>query len=168
MQLTKDINDQDDCRSRTERQASRSSRDSLKSFLGRRMSWSSCCTFTVVMYGMNVARSVVQEKTSRVFEVMLSTTRPEEMLAGKLLACWCRGPHAGRHLAGRGVGHRRFFTRQRRWQQRRAGRLVGASPACSCVFFVVYFLLGFLFYSALAAGFGASGEQRAGDPAVSA
>jgi ABC-2 type transport system permease protein len=42
-------------------------------------------TFTVVMYGMNVGRSVIQEKTSRIFEVMLSTVTAGEMLAGKLI-----------------------------------------------------------------------------------
>src|SRR5580658_1670604 len=42
-------------------------------------------SFTVVMYGMNVGRSVIQEKTSRIFEVMLSVVKPEDMLAGKLI-----------------------------------------------------------------------------------
>src|SRR5215475_2134259 len=42
-------------------------------------------TFTVMMYGMNVGRSVIQEKTSRIFEVMLSTVEPKSMLAGKLI-----------------------------------------------------------------------------------
>jgi len=34
---------------------------------------------------MNVARSIIQEKTSRIFEVMLATARPSDMLAGKLI-----------------------------------------------------------------------------------
>jgi len=42
-------------------------------------------TFTVVMYGMNVGRSVIQEKTSRIFEVMLATVKSTDMLAGKLI-----------------------------------------------------------------------------------
>jgi len=42
-------------------------------------------TFTVVMYGMNVGRSVIQEKTSRIFEVMLATVKATDMLAGKLI-----------------------------------------------------------------------------------
>ena len=37
----------------------------------------------VLLYGMNVARSIIEEKTSRVFEVLLSTIRPSEVLAGK-------------------------------------------------------------------------------------
>src|SRR6202044_3353821 len=39
----------------------------------------------VLMYGMNVARSIIEEKTSRVFEVLLATIKPQELLAGKIL-----------------------------------------------------------------------------------
>src|SRR5580698_3177509 len=39
----------------------------------------------IMLYGMNTARSIIEEKTSRVFEVMLSTIKPDEMLAGKIL-----------------------------------------------------------------------------------
>src|SRR5580698_5056495 len=48
-------------------------------------------SFTVVMYGMNVGRSVIQEKTSRIFEVMLSTVKPGDMLAGKLMGAGAVG-----------------------------------------------------------------------------
>ena len=39
----------------------------------------------VMLYGMNVARSIIEEKTSRIFEVLLATIRPEEMMAGKII-----------------------------------------------------------------------------------
>ena len=35
--------------------------------------------FVIMLYGMNVARSIIEEKTSRVFEVLLATIRPEEI-----------------------------------------------------------------------------------------
>ena len=41
--------------------------------------------FVILFYGMNVARSIIEEKTSRVFEVLLATIRPEEMMAGKVI-----------------------------------------------------------------------------------
>src|ERR1700678_269259 len=41
--------------------------------------------FSVMFYGMNVARSVIEEKTSRVFEVLLAATTPESLMAGKLI-----------------------------------------------------------------------------------
>ena len=40
---------------------------------------------TTMIYGLNVARSIIQEKTSRIFEVMLATVKPSDMLAGKLI-----------------------------------------------------------------------------------
>ncbi len=42
-------------------------------------------SMTTMIYGMNVARSIIQEKTSRIFEVMLATAKPGDMLAGKLI-----------------------------------------------------------------------------------
>src|SRR3569833_1760180 len=41
-------------------------------------------SMTTMVYGMNVARSVIREKTSRIFEVMLAIARPTDMLAGNL------------------------------------------------------------------------------------
>ena len=41
--------------------------------------------FVILFYGMNVARSIIEEKTSRIFEVLLATIRPEEMMAGKVI-----------------------------------------------------------------------------------
>src|SRR6185312_14101973 len=42
-------------------------------------------SLTTMLYGLNVARSIIQEKTSRIFEVMLATVKPTDMLAGKLI-----------------------------------------------------------------------------------
>ena len=42
-------------------------------------------TMPILLYGMDMARSVIEEKSSRIFEVMLAVTRPEDLLAGKLL-----------------------------------------------------------------------------------
>ncbi len=46
---------------------------------------------TSVTYGMWVAASVVEEKTSRVMEVMLSAASPGEMLAGKVVGVGSAG-----------------------------------------------------------------------------
>lgn len=106
-------------------------------------------SFTVVLYGMNVGRSVIQEKTSRIFEVMLASVKPGDMLAGKLigvgavgitqLAIWFAAaalfvgtPLAARLMAGGFNLH-----------------LISAGEG---VLFVVYFLLGYVLYSALFAG----------------
>lgn len=40
---------------------------------------------TVVLYGNSISRSIVEEKVSRIVEVMLSSLRPFQLLAGKVL-----------------------------------------------------------------------------------
>jgi ABC-2 type transport system permease protein len=113
-------------------------------------------TMTTMIYGLNVARSIIQEKTSRVFEVMLATVKPGDMLAGK--------------LAGAGaVG----LTQIAIWLV--AGAILFASPIAAaaltgdfvihfswaeCVLFPVYFLLGFLLFSALFSGLAATCETE--------
>ena len=42
-------------------------------------------TMPILLYGIDMARSIVEEKNSRIFEVMLSVARPDDMLTGKLL-----------------------------------------------------------------------------------
>lgn len=113
--------------------------------------------FAVVFYGMNVAQSVVAEKTSRVFEVLLATAKPESLMAGKLLGVGAAG------LTQMGVWIAALFLL--------SASALGASlgqgglaaygiTAEQLIFFVIYFLLGFFFYSALSAGFGATVSQE--------
>ena len=39
----------------------------------------------IMLYGLDMGKSIIEEKTSRVFEVMLAIARPDELLTGKLL-----------------------------------------------------------------------------------
>jgi len=48
-------------------------------------------TMSTMIYGLNVARSIIQEKTSRIFEVMLAIAKPSDMLAGKLIGAGAVG-----------------------------------------------------------------------------
>jgi ABC-2 type transport system permease protein len=126
--------------------------NSLKSFFGA-YAMMFLIYFTVVFYGMNVARSVVEEKTSRIFEVLLSTVKPQSLMAGKLLGVGAAG-----------------LTQLAIWFVL-ISAVVGASAARSIgpqglaaygihpqqlFFLAAYFLLGFFFYSAIAAAVGAS------------
>jgi ABC-2 type transport system permease protein len=103
--------------------------------------------FVILFYGMNVARSIIEEKTSRVFEVLLATIRPEEMLAGKVIGVGAVG-----------------LTQVGIWitvalgiiQLKLAGADIHIFPsAIQTVFFIVFFLLGYLLYSSIAAALGA-------------
>ena len=113
-------------------------------------------SMTTMIYGMNVARSIIQEKTSRIFEVMLAIAKPEDMLAGKLIGVAAVGmtqiaiwlvtgtaifisPFAAAAMTGE-------FKIQFSWIEG--------------VLFPVYFLLGYLLYSSLFAGLAATCETE--------
>ncbi|MDP9039366.1 MAG: ABC transporter permease [Acidobacteriota bacterium] len=107
--------------------------------------------FVIMLYGMNVARSIIEEKTSRVFEVMLATIRPEEMMAGKVIGVGSVG------LTQVGIW---LTTAVLLTSTSLVSSVVGGSShvslsAVQVVFFVLYFLLGFLLYSSIAAALGA-------------
>ena len=63
-------------------------------------------SMTTMIYGMNVARSIIQEKTSRIFEVMLATAKPSDMLGGKLIGVGAVGLTQIAHLGHCRRGHR--------------------------------------------------------------
>ncbi len=113
-------------------------------------------SMTTMIYGMNVARSIIQEKTSRIFEVMLAIASPSDMLAGKLIGVGAVGltqiaiwlvaaaailvsPFAGAILTGELAVH---IT----WTE--------------AILFPVYFVLGYLLYSSLFAGLAATCETE--------
>jgi ABC-2 type transport system permease protein len=112
--------------------------------------------FVILFYGMNVARSIIEEKTSRIFEVLLATIKPEEMMAGKVLGVGAVGlSQVGIWLAGAialsvpglvSLGSDISFK---------------LTPA-QMVSFVIFFLLGYILYSGMAAALGAmaSSEQE--------
>jgi ABC-2 type transport system permease protein len=109
-------------------------------------------SFTTIMYGMNVGRSVIQEKTSRIFEVMLASVKPEEMLAGKLigvgsvgitqLAIWIM---AATLLAGSAFAAKAL-----------SGDMAVHVSYALVALFAVYFILGYVLYSSLFAGLAAT------------
>ncbi len=105
---------------------------------------------TVLIYGMVVMRSVLQEKTSRVMEVMLSSATSTQMMAGKLLGVGAVG-----------------ITQVLIWLATvlifSAPGVAGAMPMLKdlniqpvvYVCLPVFFLLGYLLYSTMYAAVGA-------------
>ena len=107
---------------------------------------------TVLMWGQAVLTSVIEEKTNRVVEVIVSAVRPYHLLAGKLLGVGAAGLTQFLvwaltllllSLFGAGMA-----------ASLGVGKLPEISPM-TLVFFLVYFLLGFLMYAALFAAVGA-------------
>src|SRR5208337_2743906 len=107
-------------------------------------------TFTVMMYGMNVGRSVIQEKTSRIFEVMLATVEPKEMLAGKLIGIGAVGLT---QLAIWALAATIFSSALAATLMTDDFKVQISVPQIAL--FAVYFLLGYTLYSTLFAGLAA-------------
>ncbi len=103
--------------------------------------------FVILFYGMNVARSIIEEKTSRIFEVLLATMKPTEMLAGKVIGVGAVG------LTQVGIW---IAVAVAAVSSQLIGRDVHILPSGGqAMLFVVFFLLGYLLYSSIAAALGA-------------
>ncbi len=107
--------------------------------------------FVIMLYGMNVARSIIEEKTSRIFEVLLATIRPEEMMAGKVIGVGS----VGLTQVGIWLLTAILLTSTSLVAQATGSNFHVPLTAMQIVFFVVFFLLGYLLYSSIAAALGA-------------
>ena len=103
----------------------------------------------IMLYGMNVARSIIEEKTSRVFEVMLATVKPAQMMAGKVIGVGSVGQVSIWMLAAV------LLTATPLMAHLLGGGAHISLSAAQVGFFIVFFLLGYLLYSAMAAALGA-------------
>ena len=143
------------------RQITSSGQIEEKSMLGE---WGVVFIFVMILYmallswGIAITRSIIEEKSSRIVEVLLSSVEPRDMLLGKVV---------GIGLAG--------LTQMAIWAA--VGLSLTAAggattiamfehisiPAYVFVYFVLYFVLGFLFYASLFTVIGAicSSEQDA-------
>lgn len=113
-------------------------------------------SMTTMIYGMNVARSIIQEKTSRIFEVMLAIAKPDDLLAGKLIGVGAVGltQIAIWLVAGAAILFSPFAAALL------TGDLAVHFTWTEAVLFPVYFVLGYLLYSSLFAGLAATCETE--------
>lgn len=113
-------------------------------------------SMTTMIYGMNVARSIIQEKTSRIFEVMLAIAKPSDMLAGKLVGVGAVGlTQIAIWLVALGVILVSPFS-----AALTNGDFAIEFSWAEAVLFPIYFVLGFLLYSSLFAGLAATCETE--------
>ena len=120
----------------------------------------------ILIYGINVMSSVLEEKTTRIVEVLVSSLRPFQLMLGKVLGVgavsifqfliW--GVSVRLLLAQRG----RFISTGDLNEARQVFDLPHVSTATAALF-ITYFVGGFLLYSAMFAAVGAmsSTEQEA-------
>jgi len=127
------------------------------------------CVFTfIMMYGIRVMRSVLEEKNNRVVEILISSVKPFELMMGKILGV------TGVALVQFGVWVVMIFASVMTLGSSNLGMLGGASNVIQMVLsalsqinyglilfvFVIYFLLGYLFYSAMYAAIGSAVDNE--------
>src|SRR5262249_39924312 len=116
----------------------------------------------IVIYGVSVMRSVVQEKTSRVMELMVATVKPRSLMAGKILGVGAAG--LAQIAVWLVIG---AITLAYREQILGMFGVSGTGPALPSLgvahltVVILYFILGFFFYASMYAAVGAmvSSEQ---------
>ncbi len=96
----------------------------------------------VLMYGVILMRSVLEEKASRIVEVLLSSISAKELMAGKILGVGCVG------MTQMGIwalmGTAALIPAMAKWKD------IGLQlPASAMLFFPVFFVLGYLLYAGL-------------------
>jgi ABC-2 type transport system permease protein len=105
----------------------------------------------IMLYGMNVARSIIEEKTSRVFEVLLATIKPEEMMAGKMIGVGSVGLTQVFIWLFTAI----ILTSTSLVASMAGGNVHVSLSATQIIYFVVFFVLGFMLYASIAAALGA-------------
>ena len=126
------------------------------------------CVFTfIMMYGIRVMRSVLEEKNNRVVEILISSVKPFELMMGKILGVTAVA------LVQFGVWVVMIFASVMTLGSSNVGMVSGVTEvqmvlsALSQInyglilfVFVIYFLLGYLFYSAMYAAIGSAVDNE--------
>ena len=105
--------------------------------------------FSLLSYGVMVMRSVMEEKSSRITEVLMCAASAQELMAGKILGTGSVGlTQIGVWLSLVGFGTWRSLY------LRTAMNVLDVGPSL-IIYFVIFYSLGYLLYSAIFAGVGA-------------
>jgi ABC-2 type transport system permease protein len=109
---------------------------------------------TMLIYGIMVMNAVIEEKSSRVMEVMISSVKPAELMLGKVLAIGAVGLTQYAIWAGVGIG----LSASSLAAMSGSGASLGLSPMIF-VYFVLFFVLGYLMFAMLYAAIGSAVEN---------
>ena len=113
---------------------------------------------TLIMYGMSVMRSVLEEKSSRVMEVLLASINSKELMAGKLLGVGA----AGLTQVAIWTAFIIFLGSPGALSSPEIREMFSGQPLL-VIFLPIFFVLGFMLYSSMYAALGAAvnSEQEA-------
>jgi len=127
------------------------------------------------IYGSLIMRGVIEEKTSRIIEIMASSAQPFELLLGKVLGVGALGATQfliwvvtisgitsfGAPLIYSFMGHTE--TAATVAQATQSPQLAMQMPTISAslwIFFIIFFVFGYLMYSALFAAVGSAADSE--------
>ncbi|HEU0029571.1 MAG TPA: ABC transporter permease [Kofleriaceae bacterium] len=116
----------------------------------------------ITLYGVTVMRSVVQEKTSRVMEFLVAAVKPSSLMSGKILGVGAAGLIQIAVWLGMGAITLAYRNTILGWFGVTGGdAALPPLELAEITIVLVYFVLGFFFYSAMYAAVGAmvSSEQ---------
>jgi len=121
---------------------------------------------SIILYGASVMGSVVEEKTSRVIEVLISSLRPFQLLAGKVIGVGAVGVFQlsiwGACAAVLGAQQAAIMRAFNASPEATAGAsLMPHVSALTAAIFLAYFLLGYFLYAAMFAAVAAMSSSEA-------
>ena len=138
----------------------------------------------ILIYGAMVMRSVIEEKTSRIIEVIISSVKPFQLMLGKIFGTALAGLTQfivwgillilifvgssyffGVDLHNNGVGMQQMGAEHmnqlaQNETQLLFDELMSLPLISTFVYFILYFLLGYLLYSSLYAAIGAAVDNE--------
>ncbi|MDD4858329.1 MAG: ABC transporter permease [Candidatus Krumholzibacteria bacterium] len=104
---------------------------------------------TILLWGIAVQRSIIEEKNNRIVEVLLSSLKPFDLMGGKILGVGAAGLTQYAIWGVFGIGLMSYALSTGQFSQ------YVSFGGGTVAFFVLFYVLGFLFYSTLFAGIGA-------------
>lgn len=118
---------------------------------------------SLLLYGVTTMRSIMEEKTTRIIEILLSSVRPFPLLAGKILGVGAVGLTQFVIWAGSGALLLAYGDMMLKMVSGGAASFHLNLPMSLWIWFLVYFLGGYFMYSSLFAAVGAaiSSDQAA-------
>jgi len=112
---------------------------------------------TLIFYGQIILRGVIEEKSSRVVEIVLSSLKPSQLMAGKILGIAAVGLTQYLIWAVFGIGlssyGRSLVTG---FLPEASGFKIPSIPTYVFVYFVVFFILGYFLFATLYAAIGST------------
>ncbi len=112
---------------------------------------------TLIFYGQLILRGVIEEKSSRVVEVVLSSLKPSQLMAGKILGIAAVGLTQYLIWAVFGMVLTSYSSSLlSSFFPQASGFKIPSIPAYVFVYFVVFFILGYFLFSTLYAAIGST------------